>query len=163
MLGIVSHSVVPIRMAALIGFMTGFLSIMVALVFLILKLVLWDAFPMGIAPIVIGMFFMFGVVVLFIGILGEYCASIPHLCAQSSGSGRKNGSISTLRLLQIAPQTTKHALTSAPRALLFDLSGTSKGTSQKALNPHDCAIFTPTWHFTTAPTPPMARTRYRTA
>ena len=76
MLGIVSHSVVPIRLAAMVGFLTGFLSILVALVFLILKLVLWNAFPMGIAPIVIGMFFMFGVVLLFIGILGEYIASI---------------------------------------------------------------------------------------
>ena len=47
-----------------------------ALVFLILKLALWDRFPIGIAPIVIGMFFMFGLVMLFIGILGEYIASI---------------------------------------------------------------------------------------
>ena len=76
MLGIVSHSVVPIRLAALVGFVTGFLSILVALVFLVLKLALWEAFPMGVAPIVIGMFFMFGVVLLFIGILGEYIASI---------------------------------------------------------------------------------------
>ena len=76
MLGIVSHSVVPIRLAAMAGFGIGLLSILVALVFLILKLVLWDRFPIGIAPIVIGMFFMFGLVMLFIGILGEYIASI---------------------------------------------------------------------------------------
>ena len=78
MLGIVSHSVVPIRMAAMFGFATGFLSILVALVFLILKLVLWSRFPIGVAPIVIGMFFMFGVLLLFIGILGEYIASIHN-------------------------------------------------------------------------------------
>ncbi len=76
MLGFISHSVVPIRLAAFLGFVTGFLSILVALIFLILKLTLWDRFPMGIAPIMIGMFFMFGVVLLFIGILGEYIASI---------------------------------------------------------------------------------------
>ncbi len=76
MLGVVSHSVVPIRLAAITGFLTGLLSILVALVFLVLKLALWDRFPIGIAPIVIGMFFMFGVVMLFIGILGEYIASI---------------------------------------------------------------------------------------
>ena len=76
MLGIVSHSVIPIRLAAMAGLLTGLLSILVALVYLILKLALWNAFPMGIAPIVIGMFFMFGVVLLFIGILGEYIASI---------------------------------------------------------------------------------------
>lgn len=76
MLGIVSHSVIPIRLAAMAGLLTGLLSILVALGYLILKLALWNAFPMGIAPIVIGMFFMFGVVLLFIGILGEYIASI---------------------------------------------------------------------------------------
>lgn len=76
MLGIVSHSVVPIRLAAMAGFVIGLLSILVALVFLILKLALWDRFPIGIAPLVIGMFFMFGLVMLFIGILGEYIASI---------------------------------------------------------------------------------------
>ncbi len=76
MLGIVSHSVVPIRLAAMAGFVIGLFSILVALVFLILKLTLWDRFPIGIAPIVIGMFFMFGLVMLFIGILGEYIASI---------------------------------------------------------------------------------------
>jgi len=76
MLGIVSHSVIPIRLAAMVGFLTGLVSVLVAFLFLILKLVLWNAFPIGIAPIVIGMFFMFGVVLLFIGILGEYIASI---------------------------------------------------------------------------------------
>jgi glycosyltransferase involved in cell wall biosynthesis len=76
MLGIVSHSVVPIRLAAVLGFMIGFLSFLVAFVFLILKLSMWDTFPIGIAPIVIGMFLMFGIVLTFIGILGEYIASI---------------------------------------------------------------------------------------
>lgn len=76
MLGIVSHSVIPIRLAAMAGFLTGLVSVLFAFLFLILKLVLWNAFPIGIAPIVIGMFFMFGVVLLFIGILGEYIASI---------------------------------------------------------------------------------------
>lgn len=76
MLGIVSHSVVPIRLAAMAGFMIGLVSILVAMLFLIFKLVMWDSFPIGIAPMVIGMFFMFGLVMLFIGILGEYIASI---------------------------------------------------------------------------------------
>jgi len=76
MLGIVSHSVVPIRLASIFGFVIGGLSILVAMAFLVLKLVLWDRFPIGVAPIVIGMFFMFGVVLLFIGMLGEYIASI---------------------------------------------------------------------------------------
>ena len=76
MLGIVSHSKVPIRIAAFAGFALGMLSVIAAIVFLILKLLYWDTFPMGIAPVVIGMFFMFGVLMLFIGILGEYIGAI---------------------------------------------------------------------------------------
>lgn len=76
MLGIVSHSKVPIRIAAFAGFALGMLSVIAAIVFLILKLLYWDSFPMGIAPVVIGMFFMFGVLMLFIGILGEYIGAI---------------------------------------------------------------------------------------
>lgn len=76
MLGIVSHSKVPIRIAAFTGFALGMLSVLAAIVFLILKLLFWDSFPMGIAPVVIGMFFMFGVLMLFIGILGEYIGAI---------------------------------------------------------------------------------------
>ena len=76
MLGIVSHSVVPIRLAAFFGFASGLLSILIAFVYLIVKLIFWNELPLGIAPIVIGMFFMFGILLLFIGILGEYVASI---------------------------------------------------------------------------------------
>ncbi|MBP0133171.1 MAG: glycosyltransferase [Nitrosospira sp.] len=76
MLGIVSHSKVPIRIAAFAGFALGMLSVIAAIVFLILKLLYWDSFPMGIAPVVIGMFFMFGILMLFIGILGEYIGAI---------------------------------------------------------------------------------------
>ncbi len=76
MLGIISHSLIPIRLAALFGFMLGGGSIMVALLFLVLKLLFWNSFPIGVAPIVIGMFFMFGVLLMFIGILGEYIGSI---------------------------------------------------------------------------------------
>lgn len=76
MLGIVSHSKVPIRIAALAGFIMGSLSIIVALYFLTMKLLLWDSFPLGSAPAIIGLFFLFGVILLFIGILGEYIGSI---------------------------------------------------------------------------------------
>lgn len=76
MLGIVSHSKVPIRIAAFVGFAMGLLSLLAAIVFLVLKLIFWDSFPMGIAPVVIGMFFMFGILMLFIGILGEYIGAI---------------------------------------------------------------------------------------
>ncbi len=76
MLGIVSHSKVPIRIAAFTGFALGAISVIVAIVFLILKLIFWESFPLGIAPVVIGLFFLLGIQLLFIGILGEYIGSI---------------------------------------------------------------------------------------
>lgn len=76
MLGIVSHSKVPIRIASFVGIILGILSVIVAFIFLILKFIFWDSFPIGSAPIVIGLFFLFGVQLFFIGILGEYIASI---------------------------------------------------------------------------------------
>jgi glycosyltransferase involved in cell wall biosynthesis len=76
MLGIVSHSKVPIRIAAFTGFALGILSILAAIIYLILKLLFWDYFPLGIAPVVIGIFFLFGIQLIFIGILGEYISSI---------------------------------------------------------------------------------------
>ena len=76
MLGIVSHSLVPLRLASFLGFTVGGISILLALVFLVLKLIYWDHFPMGIAPIVISLFFMFGILLVFIGLLGEYIGVI---------------------------------------------------------------------------------------
>lgn len=76
MLGIVNHSIFPIRIASLIGFVVGGISFFVALIFLILKLIYWSSFPVGISPIIIGMFFMFGLIFIFIGFLGEYLGSI---------------------------------------------------------------------------------------
>jgi glycosyltransferase involved in cell wall biosynthesis len=76
MLGIVSHSKMPIRLAALMGFALGVISLVVAIVFVILKLLFWDLYPMGIAPIMIGLFFLLGMQLLFIGILGEYIGAI---------------------------------------------------------------------------------------
>ena len=76
MLGIVSHSKVPIRIAAFAGFALGMISMLVAIVFLVFKLLFWESFPLGIAPVVIGLFFLFGIQLMFIGILGEYIGSI---------------------------------------------------------------------------------------
>lgn len=76
MLGVISHSKLPIRMASFLGFGIGLLSLLTAMVFFVLKLCFWNSFQVGVAPIVIGMFFLFGLMFLFIGILGEYIGSI---------------------------------------------------------------------------------------
>lgn len=76
MLGIVSHSKVPLRIATMMGFALSVLSIIIALIYFIAKLIFWDSFDMGIAPIVIGLFFFSSVQLFFIGIIGEYIGFI---------------------------------------------------------------------------------------
>ncbi len=76
MLGITNHSKVPLRVATMIGFLVSFLSLGVALGYLIFKLLYWDSFQLGLAPLEIGLFFFGSVQLFFIGILGEYIGAI---------------------------------------------------------------------------------------
>jgi hypothetical protein len=76
MLGITSHSLLPLRLMAIAGFLLSLLSILTALFFIIIKLIFWDQFQMGIAPIIIGMFFFGAVQTFFMGLIGEYIGSI---------------------------------------------------------------------------------------
>jgi glycosyltransferase involved in cell wall biosynthesis len=76
MLGITGHSKVPIRLATMSGFALSALSLLVAVGYLIYKLMFWDNLSVGMAPILIGFFFFASVQLFFIGILGEYIANI---------------------------------------------------------------------------------------
>lgn len=76
MLGITNHSKVPLRLAVFTGFCVGAFSFIVALVYLIYKLLFWSSFQVGTAPLVIGMFFIGAVQLIFIGLLGEYIGAI---------------------------------------------------------------------------------------
>ena len=76
MLGFTSHSKVPLRMSSFIGFVVAFLSILIASIYLIYKILFWDNFQVGIAPLVIGFFFFGGVQLFFLGIIGEYISAI---------------------------------------------------------------------------------------
>lgn len=76
MLGITSHSKVPIRLATIGGFFLSVLSLAASLGYLVYKLLHWDNVAFGIAPVLIGVFFFASVQLFFIGILGEYIASI---------------------------------------------------------------------------------------
>jgi hypothetical protein len=76
MLGITSHSKLPIRLATMAGFALSIISFLISLTYLILKLVLWDSFQLGTAPLLIGVFFFGSVQIFFIGLIGEYVASI---------------------------------------------------------------------------------------
>jgi polyisoprenyl-phosphate glycosyltransferase len=75
MLGLTSHSIVPVRLATITGFFLAFCSFLVSLFYLIYKLVFWSSFSVGTAPLVIGMFFMFSIQLMFIGLLGEYVSA----------------------------------------------------------------------------------------
>ena len=76
MLGFVNHSKVPLRMASFIGFASGAISLLVALVYFVYKLCYWDSFQLGQAPLIIGLFFFASVQLFFLGIVGEYVGSI---------------------------------------------------------------------------------------
>ena len=76
MLGITNFSKVPLRLAAMLGFAMALLSLLVALVYFVYKLVFWYSLPVGTAPLVIGLFFFASVQLFFIGILGEYIGAI---------------------------------------------------------------------------------------
>jgi glycosyltransferase involved in cell wall biosynthesis len=76
MVGITSHSKVPLRIATVLGFLLSALSFLVAIAYFIYKLIYWREFPVGIAPLVIGLFLSFSVQLFFMGILGEYIAVI---------------------------------------------------------------------------------------
>lgn len=76
MLGITSHSKVPLRLATMLGFLAAACSFLCAVLYFVYKLIFWDSFTVGMAPMVIGIFFFSAVQLFFIGIIGEYIGSI---------------------------------------------------------------------------------------
>lgn len=76
MLSITSYTKVGLRIAVLGGFVCAGISFLIGLIYLILKLIYWESFSAGTAPMVIGMFFIGSVQLFFIGLLGEYIMNI---------------------------------------------------------------------------------------
>lgn len=74
--GFVNHTKLPLRLAVFTGFMLAGLSLLAALIYFIYKLVFWNDFAVGLAPMVIGLFFFSSVQLIFIGIIGEYIGAI---------------------------------------------------------------------------------------
>jgi len=82
MLGFVSHSKLPLRLMTMSGFALGLVSLLISFVYLLVKLIFWSQFSLGLAPVLIGVFF-FGSIQLFcMGILGEYIGSIHTKVSQ---------------------------------------------------------------------------------
>jgi glycosyltransferase involved in cell wall biosynthesis len=76
MLGFTSHSKLPLRLATMMGFAMSLCSFVVAVIYFIYKLLNWYSFPVGQAPVVIGLFLFSSVQLFFIGIVGEYIGAI---------------------------------------------------------------------------------------
>ena len=76
MLGITNHSKVPLRLATMSGFAVSMMSLLVAVGYAIYKLIFWGRFSVGMAPVVIGLFFFASVQLFFIGVVGEYIGAI---------------------------------------------------------------------------------------
>ncbi|MBH3428770.1 glycosyltransferase family 2 protein [Pseudomonas alkylphenolica] len=76
MLGITNHSKVPLRLMVMGGGLLAMLSLLIAFGFLVAKLVFWNSFQLGVAPLLISLFFFSSVQILFLGMLGEYLGSV---------------------------------------------------------------------------------------
>jgi len=76
MLSFTSYTKIGLRIATITGFIAAGLTFIVALVYFVYKLLYWDSFSAGIAPLVIGVFFLGSLQLFFIGFIGEYIMSI---------------------------------------------------------------------------------------
>ena len=76
MIGITSYSKAPLRIIVLISFMLGLVSFSISIVYFIYKLLYWNEFQLGVAPIIILFTLLFSIVLFFLGIMGEYLLSI---------------------------------------------------------------------------------------
>ncbi|MCX6065054.1 MAG: glycosyltransferase family 2 protein [Chloroflexi bacterium] len=76
MLGLTGYTKIPLRLATMLGFLSAAISFLVGLAYLIYKLVDWQNFSLGLAPVVIGLFFLGSIQLIFLGIVGEYIGAI---------------------------------------------------------------------------------------
>ncbi len=76
MTGFVNHTKLPLRLAAFFGFIIGLLSILVAMGYLAAKLIWWNTFQLGMAPLVIGMFFLGAIQLFFTDVIGECIGAV---------------------------------------------------------------------------------------
>ena len=76
MTGFINHSKLPLRLATFSGFCLAGVSLLIAFAYLVYKLLFWSTFELGLAPLVIGLFFFTGFQLIFIGIIGEYVGAI---------------------------------------------------------------------------------------
>lgn len=76
MLSFTSYTKIGLRLATFIGFFISVVSVIIAVVYFIFKLLYWDTFSMGTAPMLIGMFLLGAIQLIFLGLIGEYILSM---------------------------------------------------------------------------------------
>ena len=76
MLSFTSYTKIGLRFATFLGAIASTISLIIAIVYLVMKLLYWDRFPAGMIPVLIGMLFLGSIQILFIGIIGEYVLAI---------------------------------------------------------------------------------------
>jgi hypothetical protein len=76
MLGLTGYTKIPLRLAAMLGFLSAAISFLVGFIYLIYKIIFWTQFSVGLAPVVIGLFFLGSVQMMFLGVVGEYIGAI---------------------------------------------------------------------------------------
>jgi glycosyltransferase involved in cell wall biosynthesis len=76
MLGFTTHTKVPLRLATIAGFGMSVVSFLIGMGYLVAKLLFWNRFSFGMAPILIGIFLAFSVELFFLGLLGEYIGAL---------------------------------------------------------------------------------------
>jgi polyisoprenyl-phosphate glycosyltransferase len=76
MLGLTGYTKIPLRAATMLGFLSAGVSFLVGVIYLIYKLLDWQNFSLGLAPVVIGLFFLGSIQLIFLGIVGEYIGAI---------------------------------------------------------------------------------------
>lgn len=76
MMSFTSYTKTGLRLATLAGFLFSALTMMIAIIYFVAKLIWWDSFPLGTAPMLIGIFFLGSIQLFFIGVLGEYVLNI---------------------------------------------------------------------------------------
>jgi hypothetical protein len=76
MLGITNLSKVPLRMVIGCGFISAAISFTLGMAYLIYKLIFWNSFSVGVAPVVLGLFFLGSIQLIALGVIGEYVGSI---------------------------------------------------------------------------------------
>ena len=75
-MGIIKHSKLPLRVMTFFGFLMSFLTFMIGIFFLFYKFFYWDSFQLGLAPLVIGLFFGVSILIFTLGVIGEYVGCI---------------------------------------------------------------------------------------